>query len=76
MSCGVETMTAPVSGTRWVMVSWVSPVPGGMSITMTSSSPQWTSRSNCSRAPMTMGPRQMIGESSGTRKPMDMHLTP
>lgn len=69
-------MTAPVSGKFWLMVNWVSPVPGGMSMTITSSSPHWTSRSNCWMAPMTMGPRQMIGLSSGTRKPMDMHLTP
>jgi hypothetical protein len=31
MSCGVVTMTAPVSGTRWLRLSWMSPVPGGMS---------------------------------------------
>ena len=37
MSCGVETITAPFSGTRWAMVSWASPVPGGMSSTSTSS---------------------------------------
>ncbi len=33
MSCGVVTITAPVSGTRWLSVSWMSPVPGGMSMT-------------------------------------------
>ena len=32
MSCGVVTITAPVSGTRWLSVSAMSPVPGGMSI--------------------------------------------
>ncbi len=31
MSCGVVTMTAPVMGTRCDSVSWMSPVPGGMS---------------------------------------------
>ena len=31
MSCGVVTITAPVSGTRCDSVSWMSPVPGGMS---------------------------------------------
>ena len=31
MSCGVVTITAPVSGTRCDRVSWMSPVPGGMS---------------------------------------------
>jgi len=76
MSCGVETMTAPASGTRWAMVSWASPVPGGMSTTRTSSAPQLTSRMSCSRADMTIGPRQMIGVSSSTRKPIDITLMP
>jgi hypothetical protein len=31
MSCGVVTMTAPLTGTRWDSVSCMSPVPGGMS---------------------------------------------
>ena len=31
MSWGVVTITAPVMGTRWESVSWMSPVPGGMS---------------------------------------------
>ena len=31
MSCGVVTTTAPVSGTYCESVSWMSPVPGGMS---------------------------------------------
>ena len=44
-SCGVETITAPASGTCCAMVSCASPVPGGMSTTSTSSSPQATSRS-------------------------------
>ena len=39
MSCGVETITAPVSATRCAMVSCASPVPGGMSTTSTSSGP-------------------------------------
>ena len=66
MSCGVETMTAPASATRWARVSWASPVPGGMSTTSTSRSPQVTSRSICSSALDTMGPRQIIGVSSFT----------
>ena len=33
MSYGVVTMTAPLTGTRCDNVSWMSPVPGGMSIT-------------------------------------------
>ena len=75
-SCGVETMTAPASGVACAMVSWASPVPGGMSTTSTSSSPQATSRSIWVIADITIGPRQIIGVSSSTRKPMDMTLTP
>ena len=30
----------------------------------------------CSSAPITIGPRQIIGVSSSTRKPIDMHLQP
>ena len=76
MSCGVETITAPVRGTRCAMVNWASPVPGGMSTTRTSSSPQLTSRIICSSADWTIGPRQIIGVSSSTMKPIDMTLTP
>ena len=75
-SCGVETMTAPASGTCWAMVSWASPVPGGMSTTSTSSAPQSTSRSICVSADMTIGPRQIIGVSSSTRKPIDITFRP
>ena len=76
MSCGVETITAPVSGTCCAMVSWASPVPGGMSTTSTSSAPQATWPIICSRAPITIGPRQIIGVSSSTRKPIDMAFRP
>ena len=75
-SCGVETITAPASGTRWLMVSWASPVPGGMSTTMMSSAPQFTCPMSCSSAPITMGPRQIMAVSSSTRKPMDMARRP
>jgi hypothetical protein len=33
MSCGVVTITAADTGTRWARVSWMSPVPGGRSMT-------------------------------------------
>ena len=75
-SCGVETITAPFSGTCCAMVSCASPVPGGMSTTMTSSVPHSTSRSIWVSADMTMGPRQIIGVSSSTRKPIDITGTP
>ena len=76
MSWGVETITAPFSGTRWAMVSWASPVPGGMSSTSTSSGAQATSVSICDNALCTMGPRQIMASSSLTRKPMLMVLMP
>ena len=69
-------MTAPASGTCCAIVNWASPVPGGMSAIMMSSSPHSTSRSICCRALITIGPRQIIGVSSGTRNPIDMHLSP
>ena len=37
-SCGVHTMIAPANGTCCAIESWMSPVPGGMSITRTSRS--------------------------------------
>ena len=75
-SCGVETITEPASGTDCAMVSCASPVPGGMSTTMMSMSPQATSRSIWVMADITIGPRQIIGVSSSTRKPIDMILRP
>ena len=71
-SCGVDTITAPLSGTCCAMVSCASPVPGGISTTMTSSVPHSTSRSICVSADITIGPRQIIGVSSSMRKPIDI----
>ena len=51
-------------------------MPGGMSTTMMSSSPQSTSRSICVKADITIGPRQIIGVSSSIRKPIDITLRP
>ena len=73
---GVHAIVAVASGTCCAMVSCASPVPGGMSTTRTSSSPQSTSRSICCSALITIGPRQIIGVSSAIMKPIDMHLTP
>jgi hypothetical protein len=50
MSCGVVTISAPVSGTRWLKVRAMSPVPGGMSTIRQSSSCQWVCRSSWSSA--------------------------
>ena len=54
----------------------MSPVPGGMSTTSTSSSPHSTSRSIWVSAETTIGPRQIIGASGSTRKPIDITFTP
>ena len=69
-------MTAPASGVCCAMVSCASPVPGGMSTTSTSSSPQATSRNIWVMAEITIGPRQIIGVSSSIRKPIDMIFSP
>ena len=50
------------------------PVPGGMSTTSVSSSPQWTSERNCSSARWSIGPRHMTGALSSRKKPIDMNL--
>ncbi len=68
----METITAPFNGTCCAMVSCASPVPGGISTTMTSSSPHSTSRSIWVSADITIGPRQIIGVSSSIRKPIDI----
>ena len=47
-----------------------------MSTIITSMSPQATSRSIWVMADITIGPRQIIGVSSSTRKPIDMILRP
>ncbi len=79
-SCGVETMTAPDRATRWARVSWMSPVPGGMSITSTSigssALAQATSLSIWLTAPEAMGPRQIMASVSSTSRPMDMIFRP
>ena len=46
------------------MLSWASPVPGGMSMTMTSRAPQLTLVMKVSIALITMGPRHTAALSS------------
>ena len=73
-------MTTPSSFIFWIRVSWMSPVPGGMSTTSTSrgsaSEPQATSCIIWRTAEEAIGPRQIIGAPSSTMKPMDMTLIP
>ena len=75
-SCGVETITAPASGALCAIVSWTSPVPGGMSTIRQSRSPQATSRSSWVIADITIGPRQTTGASSSIIKPIEITFTP
>ena len=63
-SCGVVTTTTPSTGRLWKTVSGTSPVPGGISMIIASSSPQATSSQNCLTAPAMTGPRQTTGVSS------------
>ena len=47
ISCGVVTIIAPEICAFCDKVSWISPVPGGISITSTSNSPHWVCCSIC-----------------------------
>ena len=67
MSCGVVTITAPASGIFWVRVSWMSPVPGGRSISRKSRSSHRVSLNSWVIAEVAIGPRQIIGVSSSIR---------
>ena len=74
--CGVVTMIAPLRAIDWAMESWASPVPGGRSMSRTSSSPQRTFVANCEMVFMIIGPRQTTGASASMRRPIDMTFTP
>jgi len=71
-TCGVVTTTASARGSICPSEIETSPVPGGMSTTSRSSSPQWTSWRNCSSALWSMGPRHISGLLSSTKKPIDI----
>ncbi len=75
-SCGVDTITAPASFSFCAIVSCASPVPGGMSSTITSSSPQSTWPISCCSAPITIGPRHTMAVSGSTSRPIDMARIP
>ncbi len=69
---GVVTTTTSARGSSWPSEIETSPVPGGMSTTSVSSSPQWTSERNCSSARCSIGPRHMTGAFSSRKKPIDI----
>ena len=69
-------MIAPFTFVDCTSDSCASPVPGGMSTTKKSSSPQATSRTNCVMIFMMIGPRQMAGCSFSMRKPRLITFTP
>ena len=71
--CGVVTTTTSARGSSWPSEIETSPVPGGMSTTSTSISPQWTSVRNCSSARCSIGPRHITGSLLVSRKkPIDI----
>ena len=66
-----------LTGMDWNTVSGTSPVPGGMSTNMKSTSDQITSVQNWLTAPAITGPRQSTGSVSlSSRRLMDMRSTP
>ena len=72
--CGVVTTTTSARGSSWPSEIETSPVPGGMSTTSRSSSPQCTSVRNCSSARCSIGPRHITGALSSRKKPIDINF--
>ena len=70
--CGVVTTTTSARGSSWPREIATSPVPGGMSTTSTSISPQCTSWRNCSSARCSIGPRHITGSLSSRKNPIDI----
>ena len=76
-SCGEVTTIIPSTGIDWNTVSGTSPVPGGISMNIKSTSSQTTSVQNCFTAPAITGPRQITGApSSSSSKFSDIILIP
>ena len=72
-SWGVETIIAPSTLTSCAKVNCVSPVPGGISTMITSLSFHKTFCVIVFNALITIGPLQIIGVCSSTKKPIDIH---
>jgi len=67
----------PSMGRDWNTVRGTSPVPGGMSTNMKSTSSHTTSDQNCCTAPATTGPRHTTGSVSfSSSRLMDMISMP
>ena len=75
-SCGVLTITAPSKGMSCTRLMCMSPVPGGMSMSRKSSSPQRTCSIICLSALQAIGPLHMRACSCLAKYPMDIHFTP
>ena len=73
--CGVVTTTTSARGSSCPSEMETSPVPGGMSTSSVSSSPQWTSDRNCSSARCSIGPRHITGSFSSRKKPIDISFS-
>lgn len=63
-SCGEVTIIIPSTAMDWKTVSGTSPVPGGISINMKSTSIHITSVQNCLTVPAIIGPLQITGSVS------------
>ena len=70
--CGVVTTTTSARGRSCPSEIEMSPVPGGMSTTSVSISPQCTSVRNCSSARWSIGPRHITGSFSSRKNPIDI----
>ena len=77
MSWGVDTITAPVTGTSWAMAELdVAGARRQVDDQDVELAPLESAAASAGGRRSTIGPRQIIGVSSATRKPMDMHFTP
>jgi hypothetical protein len=74
--CGVVATTTSARGSSCPSEIETSPVPGGMSTTSVSSSPQCTSDRNCSSARCSIGPRHITGALSSRKNPIDISFSP
>ena len=69
-------MTTPVKGIVWLNVNCISPVPGGISKSKKSSSPQTVSSINCFSALEAIGPLHTTAFPGSSKNPIDISLIP
>ena len=74
--CGVVTSSAPLGGMALHRVSWMSPVPGGISTSSMSSCPHPVCRPSWRKALLIMGPRQAMEAAGSATMAMDISRSP